>query len=126
VIEAILIIFACQLAGEAMARGLFLPLPGPVIGMALLFAGLQLRSWRWPDSPAVSSLPVGLAAGFLLAHLSLLFVPAGAGIVSHLPVLSAHGIGLVVALVLSTALSLTVTALTFAALAKRFGGQGEP
>ncbi|MEO1318722.1 MAG: CidA/LrgA family protein, partial [Pseudomonadota bacterium] len=34
------IIFGCQLAGETLVRLFALPLPGPVLGMALLFAGL--------------------------------------------------------------------------------------
>ena len=32
------LIFACQLAGEALTRAFHTPLPGPVIGMVLLFA----------------------------------------------------------------------------------------
>ncbi len=115
-LEAILLIFGCQLAGEAVARALALPIPGPVIGMVLLFAGLQLRlMWR-PDAVAATDIPIGIVAAFLLGHLSLLFVPAGVGIVSHVSTLLAHGVGLVVALVVSTLLSLVVTALVFAKL----------
>ena len=42
-IEAILILLGCQLAGEAASRAFGLPVPGPVLGMALLFAALQLQ-----------------------------------------------------------------------------------
>jgi putative effector of murein hydrolase LrgA (UPF0299 family) len=116
-IVAILILLACQLAGEIVARGGGLPVPGPVIGMALLFLALRLRERLRPDAPGVETLPLGAVAAFLLANLSLLFVPAGAGIVAQLDTLAEHGIGLVVALVVSTALTLAVTALVFARVA---------
>jgi holin-like protein len=125
-LEAILLIFICQLAGEAAARFLALPIPGPVIGMVLLFGGLQIRRMWRPDAAAATDIPVGAVAAFLLGHLSLLFVPAGVGIVSHIPTLTAHGMGLVVALVVSTLLSLVVTALVFAALSRRFDRGSQP
>jgi holin-like protein len=125
-LEAILLIFSCQLAGEAGARLLGLPVPGPVIGMVLLFAGLQARrAWR-PEAVVVAELPVGIVAAFLLGHLSLLFVPAGVGIISHIPTLLTHGLGLVAALVVSTALSLAVTAVVFDRLSRHFDRSGEP
>ena len=120
-IEAVLLIFLCQLAGATAARLLALPVPGPVLGMVLLFVGLQARRALRPDAADLKSLPIGIVAGFLLANLSLLFVPAGVGIVAHAPTLARHGIGLAAALIVSTLLSLAVTALVFAALARRFG-----
>ncbi len=129
-LEAFFILCLCQLVGETLARLLSLPVPGPVIGMALLFAALQLRSaWR-PDAPATQDRPIGSVSAFLLANLSLLFVPAGVGIVAQLPVLASHGVGLSIALAVSTLISLSVTALVFAALSRRFSGSdaagGEP
>ena len=103
--------FACllvlQLAGEVLARVFRLPFPGPVIGMLLLIPAL---AW-----PAVRE-PVTEVARFLLAHLSLLFVPVGVGVVTHLEVLRAHGAGLLLVIVLSTWIGLAVTALTLRAL----------
>jgi holin-like protein len=92
----------CQSAGEAVVRLLHLRLPGPVIGMLLLLALLR--------SPAVRK-AVAACADALLAHLSLLFVPVGVGVMTHLGVLSDYGLRLVVALVLSTWIGLAVTAL---------------
>ena len=119
-LEAIFLIFLCQLVGEVAARVLGVPVPGPVIGMALLFACLQLRRRLRPEAAPASEIPIGVAGTFLLAHLSLLFVPAGVGITSQLPTLAQHGVGLIVALVVSTFLSLVVTALVFSLLSKRF------
>jgi holin-like protein len=116
-IEAILILLSCQLVGETLTRGFGLPVPGPVLGMALLFASLQVRARLQPDAPGVETLPLGAVATFLLANLSLLFVPAGAGITSHAATLAEHGVGLIAALVLSTAVTLAVTALVFVKVA---------
>ncbi|MGL4439946.1 MAG: CidA/LrgA family protein [Bosea sp. (in: a-proteobacteria)] len=118
-LHAILILLGCQLAGEVLARGLALPVPGPVIGMALLFAALQVRATLKPDSADIGALPLGAVAAFLLANLSLLFVPAGTGIIRQTEVLTAHGPGLIIALIGSTALTLVVTALVFVAVARR-------
>jgi putative effector of murein hydrolase LrgA (UPF0299 family) len=47
------LIFCCQLLGELVVTALGLPVPGPVLGMALLFAGLLAygsipRTWPTP------------------------------------------------------------------------------
>lgn len=87
-----------------LARLLGLPVPGPVIGLLLLFTGLVLI-------PGLSA-RVADAAQALLAHLSLLFIPAGVGVIVHLPRLDGAIIGVTVTLLLSTLIGLSVTALT--------------
>ncbi|MFW6380062.1 MAG: CidA/LrgA family protein [Halorhodospira sp.] len=94
-----------QLAGEVLARLLGLPLPGPVLGLVLLFAGLVLLG-RVPAC-------LRTATEGLLRYLALLFVPAGVGIMRHLERLGADGTAIAAALVLSTALALGVTAALF-------------
>jgi holin-like protein len=96
-----------------------LPVPGPVIGLLLLFGALVLRDRLAPDGPSPEDTPLGVLAGFLLAHLSLLFVPAGVGIVGQWDVVARHGIGLLVALAVSTSAALAVSALVFKATASR-------
>ena len=91
-----------QSSGELLARGLALPLPGPVIGMLLLLLAL-----RWP---AVQK-PVSDTAKFLLSHLSLLFVPVGVGVMTHISLVSQYGVRMLAVVVLSTLAGLTVTAL---------------
>ena len=71
-----------QSIGELLSRGLSLPFPGPVIGMMLLLVTL-----RWP----VVREPVAACADFLLTHLSLLFVPVGVGVMTHLSLVSQYG-----------------------------------
>ncbi|MDB5884813.1 MAG: LrgA family protein [Polaromonas sp.] len=92
-----------QSAGELLARGLGWPLPGPVIGMVLLLLAL-----RWP---AVQK-PVGECAAFLLSHLSLLFVPVGVGVMTHLSLVSQYGVRMLAVVLLSTWAGLGVTVLT--------------
>jgi putative effector of murein hydrolase LrgA (UPF0299 family) len=130
-IEAIAAVLLCQLAGEGLQRALGLPVPGPVIGLVLLFLCLVLRGRLQPGAAPVRETPLGVLAGFLLAHLSLLFVPAGVGIIGQWEVVSRHGLGLFVALIVSTASALAVTALVFRWAAGRFSdpadeGEGAP
>ena len=96
-------LLAFQSVGELLARGFALPLPGPVIGMILLLGAL-----RWP---AVQK-PVASCAEFLLSHLSLLFVPVGVGVMTHLSLVSQYGVRLLAVVVLSTLAGLAVTALS--------------
>ncbi len=114
-LSAVTSLLLCQLAGEAFVRVAGLPLPGPVMGMVLLF-GLMLM--RAPLPPALADTADGM-----LKHLSLLFVPAGVGVVQHLDMLARHGIRLLLVVVLSTVIALTVTALVFAALARLTGAE---
>ncbi len=96
-----------QSLGELLSRGLRLPFPGPVIGMLLLLIALQL--------PAVRA-PVATCANFLLSHLSLLFVPVGVGVMTHLGLLSQYGVRMLVVIVLSTWIGLAVTVLALRTL----------
>ena len=106
-LSALVLLLACQLAGEAAARADRLPVPGPVLGMALLFGLLVLRPHAACRPPTVPRWRAWWPA--LLGNLSLLFVPAGVGVVQQGPVLLRNGPGLLVALVVSTALALAVT-----------------
>ena len=94
-------LLVCQSIGELISRVLGLPVPGPVVGMLLLFAGLF--------HPLVRESVAG-AADFLLAHLSLLFVPVGVGVMTHLDLLEHFGLRILLVIVLSTWAGLAVTA----------------
>ena len=96
------LLLVCQLAGELLVRFIALPLPGPVLGMLLLFVGLLVRG----------SVPEALrqTSQFLLGHLSLLFVPAGTGIMLHVARIHTEWLPLLITLLASTFLTLLVTA----------------
>lgn len=97
------LIFCCQLAGELAVTGLGLPLPGPVVGMVLLFTGLLIHG----------AIPTDLAnaADALLGNLSLCFVPAGVGVMLHAGLIGEDWLPISIALVASTLLAIAVTAL---------------
>ena len=103
-------LLALQALGELLGRALGLPIPGPVIGLLLLLVALRL--------PSIQA-SVGEAANFLLSHLSLLFVPVGVGVMTHLGLLEAHGGRVVAVIVLSTWVGLGATALTLHWLLRR-------
>lgn len=109
------VLLSAQAAGELLARGakttLGATLPGPVWGMLLLVALLLVP---WVQQKLAPS--VGEASTVLLAHLSLLFVPVGVGVMVHLGLLSQYGWKLAGVLLISTWLSLAVTALVLRTL----------
>ena len=103
-------LLALQTLGELLSRALRLPFPGPVVGMVLLLLALAL--------PAVRE-PVSQCADFLLSHLSLLFVPVGVGVMTHLELLGQYGFRMLAVVVLSTWAGLAVTVLTLRWFARR-------
>ncbi|MBE9556158.1 MAG: CidA/LrgA family protein [Proteobacteria bacterium] len=119
---AITLLLACQLVGEVITMATGLPLPGPVVGMALLFIGLLIRR-RIPhggDQPEVPAELEQTATG-LLSHLSLLFVPAGVGVMLYLPLIAEEWLPITVALVASTLLTIALTALVMSWLVRLSG-----
>lgn len=116
-IRALALILLCQLAGEAGMRALSLPVPGPVAGMALLW-GLMMTSATLADLVR----PVGEG---ILRHLSLLFVPAGVGVIGHLDRLGPQALALGVAIVVSTALAIAAGAGAFVLVARLTGSRDD-
>ncbi len=80
-----------------------LPVPGPVMGMVLLFVTLLIRN-RTPAS-------LENASTALLSHLSLLFVPAGVGMMVHFQRIGNEWLPISLAILLSTVVTLVLTAL---------------
>jgi putative effector of murein hydrolase LrgA (UPF0299 family) len=97
-----ILLLMCQLIGEVFIVATGIPLPGPVVGMALLFIGLLVRG----------EIPAGLdrMADGLLSNLSLLFVPAGVGVMVHAELIGAEFLPIAISLFLSTFVTILVTA----------------
>lgn len=106
-LRGLAILLLAQSAGEALARLTEAPLPGPVLGLLLMLVAL-----RWP---AVRG-PVQAAADTLLAHLSLLFVPVGVGVLVHVDLIAQYGLRMLVVVVLATWVALVVSALVLRGL----------
>ena len=110
-----------QLIGEMIAGVTRLPIPGPVIGLALL-AGFALIRQKMPAS-------IEIAGDGVLKHLSLLFVPAGVGLIAFGERLLSEGTRLIIVLIASTAITMVATALTFRLLTRSTDdkpGRAEP
>jgi putative effector of murein hydrolase LrgA (UPF0299 family) len=105
-LQALTLILLCQLAGETVVLLTGLPVPGPVLGMLLLLVWLFLRGGISEE--------VGRTADALLAHFSLLFVPAGVGVMLHWERIQGQWPAIAAALLLGTLVTLAVTALTMA------------
>jgi holin-like protein len=105
---ALTVLLVYQLVGEALVQLAGLPVPGPVVGMLLLFVTLAVRR-RVAE-------PLRETSQQLLSHLSLLFVPAGVGVMLHFGRLGSEWLALAVALVASTVITLVVTAVVMRAL----------
>ena len=110
-INALATLLVFQLAGELIARVAAVPVPGPVIGMVLLVLMLALRRGVTAEMRSVSST--------ILQHLSLLFVPAGVGLMLHVARIEAEWPAIAAALVISSILTLAVTAWVFRLCVRR-------
>lgn len=98
----ITLLLVYQLAGELIVHFTDWSIPGPVIGMFLLFITLLMRA-SWAE------LWIEPTQGFL-RYLSLFFVPAGVGVMVHLPLIAEQWLAILVALFFSTLVSLIITA----------------
>jgi len=117
-IRAMTILLLYQLAGEVLARAVRAPVPGPVVGMVLLFVTLLLRRGIPAD--------LEMTAQRLLQYLSLLFVPAGVGVMVHLQLLQSEWLPILATLLASTIVTLSVTALTLSLLLRLAPARREP
>lgn len=99
-IVGLLWLLGCQLAGTAIVELTGIPLPGPVVGMLLLFVVLVLRRRDGEDDPVIQ------VGDYFLSHLQLFFIPAGVGVIAYLAVIRDAALPIVVALLGSWLLGL--------------------
>lgn len=102
-IEGLVLLLVFQLLGNVAEMYFHLPVPGSVLGMFLLLVALiandRLASWVRPISLV------------LISYLAVLFVPAGVGIMLHIDRLKNEALPIGVSLIVSTILTIAVTAL---------------
>lgn len=99
------LLLGCQLLGEITVRGFGFPVPGPVLGLALLVLLLGVM-------PALAE-QLRPTTTVILANLSFLFVPAGVGVIGNLDVFSDDWLVLLLILTISTVLSMLAAVGTF-------------
>jgi holin-like protein len=110
-LQSLTILLVFQLIGEVLVRALALPIPGPVIGMVLLFVVLVVRG----TAPA----SLTRTANGLLDQLSLLYVPAGVGIMVNFVLIQKEWLAILLTLILSTTITVIITALVMRWLVRR-------
>jgi holin-like protein len=115
IVQALALLLCCQLAGEVIVAALHqvssaVAFPGPVVGMALLFAMLLWRGNVDASLEATSTV--------ILRNLSLLFVPAAVGIIQQRDLVTEYGLILFAAILVSTVVTLLVTVGVFIAIAR--------
>ncbi len=114
---ALTVLLVFQLVGEIIVQLAGLPIPGPVIGLLLLFLGLCVRGSL--------AEPLRDTANGILQHLSLLFVPAGVGVMVHFARVSGEWLPIIAAVLASTAIAIAVSALVMQALMRGGSDDGE-
>jgi len=76
------IIFTISLIGEIISDGLHLPIPGSMIGLLILFLLLQFKLLRMRH--------VNMVGNFLLANMTILFLPPAVGIMDKFHVIAPY------------------------------------
>lgn len=109
-IQAFLILLVFQLLGEGIVSLLQLSIPGSVFGMVLFFIGLLLFSDLKNRVEVLSR--------SMTAHLALFFVPAGVGVIEYVDLFGKFGLAIILTVLLSTTITLGVTAFVFRQLMK--------
>ena len=109
---ALTLILLCQLVGEIISKACKLPVPGPVIGMIIMFCVLAFYARSLPHE-------IETVGGFLLRYLALLFVPAGVGIITNAELLWRSLLPIAGVIVVGTMLTIGVTGLTMQSVHRR-------
>lgn len=102
-LNSLTLILCCQLAGEFTVKATGITAPGPVIGMLFLLVILLLKGSVQNE--------LETTANSLLNNLSLLFVPAGVGLMLHFQLIGKEWLPITISLIVSTILTIAITGL---------------
>lgn len=102
-LNSLTLILCCQLAGEFTVKATGITAPGPVIGMLILLVILLLKGTVQNE--------LETTANSLLNNLSLLFVPAGVGLMLHFQLIGKEWLPITISLIVSTILTIAITGL---------------
>lgn len=101
-LRQLMIILIPYIIGTVLQLTLNLPIPGAVIGLVLLFSGLQIGIIKVEMIEEVCE--------FLLSNMSFFFIPAGVGLMTAFSVLEGKWVPFIIIVVFSTGLVWIVTA----------------
>ena len=103
----IFVLLLFWLLGSALVAALAWPIPGSVVGLLGLWLALVVNGGvpDWLKKPS----------SLLIRYLTLLFVPAGVGLIDHWDRLLSHGMAMLVIIAISSVLSAVIIVLIFKA-----------
>ncbi|WP_059050487.1 CidA/LrgA family protein [Paenibacillus senegalimassiliensis] len=111
IILQVSILFFVSIAMNAIAELLHLPIPGSILGIAVLFLLLKTKvvklSW------------IEKGANWLLAELLLFFIPSAVGVMQYIPLLESEGLRILVVVVSSTVIVMVSSGLIASRIGKR-------
>lgn len=108
----LMIIFSISLMGEMISTVFSLPIPGSIIGLLLLFLALELKWLRLRH--------VSMVGNFLLANMTILFLPAAVGIMDRYDVIAPYIFPIVVIILGATVLNVVIIAFVVRFIKERF------
>jgi len=100
-LQGMVLLLLFQLIGEGLSSLMKLPIPGNVIGMALMLLALSTGVVKldWLQE----------AADLLLKYMAMFFVPAGVGVMLYFDLIGREWLPIVAATVISTFVVMAVT-----------------
>ena len=119
-LQSIFAIFLFQLVGEMVQKYFALTVPGPVIGLLLLLLALLASDRLGNATVAKYKQNLTATAETLLAHLPLLFVPIGVGVVMHISALESQLLAVLAVIFIGTMLTVGFSAV----LMEKLQGRG--
>lgn len=109
-LKSLCYIFLFLILGEFVKYIFNIPIAGNVIGMVMIFWALKIKLIKLSD--------VKQASDKLLQYMVLFFVPYGVGLMVHFDVIKEHWLSIALVVVISTLITLYVTAFVLQKLEK--------
>lgn len=113
----LMIIFMISLVGEGISSVFHLPVPGSIIGLVLLFLALQFKLLRLRH--------ISMVGNFLLANMTILFLPPAVGIMDKFQVISPYLLPIILIVFGAIVLNVCVIAVVVQLIKTRFEGDYE-
>ena len=113
----LMIIFSISIIGEGISSVFNLPVPGSIIGLILLFLALQFKLLRLRH--------VSMVGNFLLANMTILFLPPAVGIMDKFQVIAPYLLPIILIILGAIVLNMVVIALVVQFIKQHFEGDYE-
>ena len=113
----LMILFVISLIGEGISSFFHLPIPGSIIGLIILFLALQFKWLRIRH--------VNMVGNFLLANMTILFLPPAVGIMEKFDVIAPYLLPIVLIVFFAAVINIILIALVVQFIKKRYEGDYE-